>query len=95
MINAQIRQVAIVGTSLIGASAAAQYLASGLDVIATDPAPGAESNLRKCVDEAWEFLAGVGLAPGANRDRLTFTPDLKEAVSQADFVQENVAIPCA
>jgi carnitine 3-dehydrogenase len=90
MVNAQIQKVAIVGTGLIGASWAAQYLASGLDVIATDPAPSAESNLRKCVDQAWELLSTVGLASGASRDRLTFTPDMKEAVSNADFVQENV-----
>jgi len=88
--NMQIQNVAIVGTGLIGGSWAAQYLASGFDVIATDPAPNAEGSLRKCVDEAWDLLTVIGLAPGANRDRLAFTADLKEAVSTADFVQENV-----
>jgi carnitine 3-dehydrogenase len=86
----QIRSVAIVGTGLIGASWAAQFLACGLSVIATDPAPDAETNLRKCVDEAWELLTLTALASGASRDRLTFTTDLKEAVSKADFVQESV-----
>jgi carnitine 3-dehydrogenase len=90
VVNTQIRNVAIVGTGLIGASWAAQYLASGFDVIATDPAPYAEANLRKWVDEAWELLTVIGLASGASRDRLTFTADMKEAVSKADFVQENV-----
>ena len=51
-----IRRVAVVGTGVIGASWAAQYLARGLDVVATDPAPNAEDNLRKYVDEAWEQL---------------------------------------
>lgn len=88
--NMQIRNVAVVGTGLIGASWAAQYLARGFDVIATDPAPNAEANLRKCVDEAWDLLTLVGLAPGASRDRLTFTADLMEAVSKANFVQESV-----
>jgi carnitine 3-dehydrogenase len=88
--NKQIRNVAIVGTGLIGASWAAQYLASGFDVIATDPAPNAQANLRKSVDEAWELLTVVGIASGASRDRLTFTTDMKEAVWKADFVQENV-----
>ena len=88
--NTQTRNIAIVGTGLIGASWAAQYLARGFDVIATDPAPNAEANLRKCVDEAWELLTIIGLAPGASRDRLTFTADLKEAVLKADFVQESV-----
>jgi 3-hydroxyacyl-CoA dehydrogenase len=90
LVNTQIRNVAIVGTGLIGASWAAQYLASGFDVIATDPAPNAEADLRKRVDEAWELLTVIGLAPGASRDRLTFTPDMQEAVSKADFVQEHV-----
>ena len=88
--NSQIRSVVVVGTGLIGASWTAQYLASGFDVIATDPAPNAEANLRKCVEEAWELLTVIGLAQGASRDRLTFTADLKEAVSKADFVQESV-----
>lgn len=90
MTNTQVRNVAIVGTGLIGASWAAQYLASGFDVVATDPAPNAEANLRKYIDEAWELLTIIGLAPGASRDRLTFTADLKEAASKADFVQESV-----
>jgi 3-hydroxyacyl-CoA dehydrogenase len=90
MANTQIRNIAIVGTGLIGASWAAQYLASGFDVIATDPAPNAETNLRKCVDEAWKLLTVIGLASGASRERLTFTPDMKQALSNADFVQESV-----
>lgn len=90
MADPQIRKVAIVGTGLIGAGWAAQYLASGLDVIATDPAPNAEATLRKSVEDAWELLAVTGLASGANRDRLTFTADVNEAVSDVDFVQESV-----
>src|ERR1051325_9641991 len=84
-----IRRIAIVGTGVIGASWAAQYLARGLDVVATDPAPNAEANLRKYVDEAWGILTSIGLSAGASRDRLSFTTNMKEALSQADFVQEN------
>ncbi len=84
-----IRRIAIVGTGVIGASWAAQYLARGFEVIATDPAPNAEANLRKYVDEAWPALTNIGLSPGASRDRLSFTTDMKEALAQADFVQEN------
>jgi 3-hydroxyacyl-CoA dehydrogenase len=84
-----IRRIAIVGTGVIGASWAALYMARGFDVIATDPAPNAEANLRKYVDEAWPALTDIGLSPGASRDRLSFTTNMKEALSQADFVQEN------
>src|SRR5207253_4718368 len=31
----------------------------------------------------------IGLSPDASRERLSFTPNLKEALSHADFVQEN------
>src|SRR6266404_5995467 len=84
-----IHRIAIVGTGVIGASWAAQYLARGFDVIATDPAPNAEANLRQYIDEAWPALTEVGLSPGASRDRLSFTANMKDALSQADFVQEN------
>ncbi len=84
-----IHRVAIVGTGVIGASWAAQYLARGFDVVATDPAPNAETNLRKYVADAWPALTTIGLSPGASRDRLRFTASMKEALSQADFVQEN------
>src|SRR6201991_308920 len=87
--NKPIHRIAIVGTGVIGASWAAQYLARGFDVVATDPAPNAEANLRKYVDEAWPDLTEIGLTPGASRDRLSFTANMKEALSQADFVQEN------
>jgi 3-hydroxyacyl-CoA dehydrogenase len=87
--NGEIQNVAIVGTGVIGASWAAEFLAHGLDVVATDPAPNAEPNLRKYIDAAWPALTAKGLAKNASRDRLTFTLGLKKAVSRADFVQEN------
>jgi carnitine 3-dehydrogenase len=87
--NKPIRQIAIVGTGVIGASWAAQYLARGFDVIATDPAPNAEVNLHNYVDEAWELLTSIGLSPGASRARLSFTTNLKQALANADLVQEN------
>jgi 3-hydroxyacyl-CoA dehydrogenase len=84
-----IRRIAIVGTGLIGSSWAAQYLARGLDVIATNPDSNAESKLRKNIDAAWKELTIIGLSPDATRDRLTFNSNMKEALSNADFVQEN------
>ncbi len=87
--NKPIKRIAIVGTGVIGASWAAQYLARGFDVVATDPAPNADANLRKYVDEAWPLLATIGLSPGANRNRLSFTTSMKDALSKADLVQEN------
>src|SRR6202142_1778201 len=85
----EVKNVAIVGTGVIGASWAAYYLSQGLDVIATDPAPNAEANLRKYVDEAWTLLSSVGLKPVPNPDPLAFTTEMKQALSKADLVQEN------
>src|SRR5690349_884838 len=87
--NKEIRNVAIVGTGVIGASWAALYLARGLNVTATDPAPNAEANLRKYIDAAWKDLTVVGLSPSASRDHLKFTTDIKQALKDADLVQEN------
>jgi carnitine 3-dehydrogenase len=84
-----IRRIAIVGTGVIGASWAAEYLARGFDVVATDPAPKAEANLREYIDEAWKDLTSIGLSKGASRDRLSFSTNMKEALSEADLVQEN------
>ncbi len=84
-----IRQVAIIGTGVIGASWAALFLAKGLKVVATDVAPNAEANLRHFVDAAWPALERLGLSPNASRDNLKFTAALATAVETADFVQEN------
>jgi len=85
----EIRNVAIVGTGVIGASWAALYLARGLNVVATDPAPNAEANLRKFIDAAWKDLTVIGLSANASRDHLQFTTDMKKALADADLVQEN------
>jgi 3-hydroxyacyl-CoA dehydrogenase len=84
-----VRRIAIVGTGTIGAGWATHYLARGFDVVATDPAPGAETALRAYVEAAWDAVTTVGLSHGASPDRLTFTADMREALAGADFVQEN------
>jgi 3-hydroxyacyl-CoA dehydrogenase len=89
MSDKNIRRVVIIGTGVIGASWASLFLAKGLDVIATDIAPDAETSLRRFVKAAWPALERLGLAPGALQSRLTFTPDMPAALRGADFVQEN------
>jgi 3-hydroxyacyl-CoA dehydrogenase len=87
--NKPIRRVAIIGTGVIGASWSALFLAKGLEVIATDIAPDAETSLRRFVKAAWPALERLGLAPGASQSSLTFTHDMPAAVKSADLVQEN------
>lgn len=83
-----VRRVGIVGTGAVGASWAAFYLARGLDVIATDPEPGAEANLRRAIDAAWPALKVLGISPKGSPEHLSFTPNVAAAVSGADFIQE-------
>src|ERR1700681_5018424 len=87
--NKPIRRVAIIGTGVIGASWAALFLAKGLDVVATDVAPGAEAALKHFVAAAWPALQRLGLASGASQSRLSFTAALTDAIKDADLVQEN------
>ena len=79
----------VVGTGVIGAGWAARALSRGLDVVAWDPATGAEDRLRAQIDNAWPALSKLGLSPGADRQRLAFTRDLESLCARADFIQEN------
>jgi carnitine 3-dehydrogenase len=84
-----IRRVAVIGTGVIGASWTALFLAHGLEVVATDVAPGAEAALKHFVAAAWPALQRLGLASGASQSKLTFSAALASAVKDVDLVQEN------
>lgn len=81
--------VAVIGAGVIGASWATLFLAHGLDVVACDPAAGAEDRLRRTVGEQWRTMATIGLAAGASLERLRFVSSPAAAADGADFVQEN------
>jgi carnitine 3-dehydrogenase len=87
--NKPVRRIAIIGTGVIGASWSAFYLARGFNVVATDPAPQAEEKLRRYIDAAWKDLSRLGLAANASPKNLEFTANMKKALTDADFVQEN------
>jgi 3-hydroxyacyl-CoA dehydrogenase len=87
--NRTIERVAIVGTGVIGASWAALFLARGYEVVATDPAEGAEARLSAAIRAAWPALERLGIAAEYSPDRWRFVPDVETAVAEADFVQEN------
>ena len=80
------RDAVISVTSLQAPSDARKEFEKGKAQLEKGKLDDAEASLRKCVDEAWELLTVMGLPSHASRDRLTFTADLKEAVSKADFV---------
>ena len=84
-----VTRIAIVGAGVIGASWATAFLARGMDVVASDPAPGAEEALRKTVDAQWPAMVQIGLSPAASMERLRFVASPEDAVADAGFVQEN------
>jgi carnitine 3-dehydrogenase len=84
-----IKTFAALGTGVIGSGWIARALANGMDVIAWDPAPNAEANLRARITKCWPALEKNGLKPGASPDRLRFVSTVQECVKDADFVQES------
>lgn len=86
----EIRRVAVVGCGTIGAGWAALFLARGLEVVASDPAPGAEDRLRAFVARAWPALRDLGLTTAVEPKGLSFAEDVEAALDGAQFVQENV-----
>jgi carnitine 3-dehydrogenase len=83
-----IKTVGIAGTGLIGAGWAARLLVRGYDVIAYDVAPTAEAKLRSAIEVAWPSMIRLLNTPKVKRGKLSFTTDLKEMASKADFIHE-------
>ncbi len=86
----QIERTAVLGAGVIGASWTALFLAAGREVVVFDPDPDAEASVRAYIDKAWPALEALGLADRAAREGLRFAQSAKEAVADAQFVQENV-----
>ncbi len=85
-----LRRVAVIGTGTIGMSWAATFLSRGLHVAASDPAPEAETRLRRFIDGVWPVLARLApIAATPPHDLLVFCADPESAAAGADFVQEN------
>jgi 3-hydroxyacyl-CoA dehydrogenase len=84
-----IKRIAVIGAGTIGANWAAYFLARGLEVVVSDPAPGARDHVARRIDEAWPALTRLGLAPDAAPDRWRFQADPSAAADGCDFCQEN------
>jgi carnitine 3-dehydrogenase len=84
-----IRRIAVIGAGTIGASWAAWFLSRGLEVVASDPSPGAPELIRRMVEGAWPILQQLGAVPGADPGRWSFEPDPVKAATGCDAVQES------
>lgn len=84
----RIARIAVLGTGTIGASWAAYFLSRGYDVAAWDPSEGWRERLTAFIDNAMPQLREIGgMAERIGRLETTDTPE--QAVTGADFVQEN------
>ena len=79
----------VVGTGVIGTGWTVRALSMGFDVLATDPAPGAEARLRRDIEAAWPAVAELGLASSADPNRLEWLDDSRD-LDDIDVVQESV-----
>ena len=79
----------VVGTGVIGSGWAVRALSRGIDVVAWDPAPGAEDRLQDAISRAWPSVRRLGLYPGAEPDRIRFAAAPEEVCRAADFIQES------
>ncbi len=82
-----IKTVGIAGTGLIGAGWAARLLFRGYNVIAFDVSPTAEAKLKAQIKTAWPSLEAL-LGKPKRKGKLTFTTDLNEMATKADFIHE-------
>ena len=89
MTTRSFRRVAVIGAGTIGASWAAAFLSRGMEVVASDPSPGAPDLLRRTIAQAWPVLQRLGAVEGASPDNWRFEPDPVQAVAGVDFVQES------
>lgn len=84
-----IKTVGVVGTGVIGASWTALFLANGLRVLVSDPAPGAKDRLATYLNTVWPVLERLHLCVGASLSNWTFVGEnLGDACAEVDFIQE-------
>ncbi len=83
-----IKTVAVIGTGVIGASWTVLFLAHGLHVIVSDPAPDAKSKLEAYLSTEWSTLIKIGLSDGASLSNYQFVDNINNYLPNVDFVQE-------
>jgi len=85
-----IKQTAVIGAGVIGASWTALFLAAGKDVNVYDPSSTVKEDVEAFIDSAWPTLLELGLAIEGRKGELVFSDTAGEAVKGCQFIQENV-----
>lgn len=89
----EVKNVAIVGTGVIGAGWAALCLAKGLNVKAYVRSERSRAKFSPIFIDAWNILVARGVATGDANDALglvSFSLSLAGAVADADYIQESI-----
>ena len=81
--------ISIIGTGVIGAGWAARFIASGHHVQAYDPSTRSLKKLKTDVKKALISLSKIGLHKNASIKNLTYHNNIKDALKDTSFVQEN------
>src|ERR1700727_3828531 len=87
---APISHAACIGGGVIGSGWIARFLLAGVDVRVFDPHPEAERIVGEVIANAERAYGLLTKAPLPARGRLSFSPNLADAVSGAEWVQESV-----
>ena len=85
----RIRKAACIGAGVIGSAWAARLAWNGIDVKVLDPHPDAEKRLAEVMANADRALSKLTMAPIGKKGSVAVVRDLKEAVHDADFIQES------
>jgi carnitine 3-dehydrogenase len=81
-------RIALVGGGVIGGGWAGRLVENGLDAVVFDPHPEAERRVREVLDNAERAWARLMLVP-RTRGTVSFAASLREAVHDADVIQES------
>ncbi|KAL1857807.1 hypothetical protein Plec18167_001791 [Paecilomyces lecythidis] len=83
-----IKTVGVIGTGVIGSSWTLFFLARGLKVIVTDPAPGAKERLSTYLENEWSTMQQAGLHDQASLANYQFVDNIFDQLEQIDLIQE-------
>ncbi|MGI9515339.1 MAG: 3-hydroxyacyl-CoA dehydrogenase family protein [Anderseniella sp.] len=86
----EINTTAVLGAGVIGASWTALFAAAGMDVRVHDVSVTVKDDVTAYVARAWPTLVELGLAVDGRAGTISFHDSAAEAVSAAQFIQENV-----
>ena len=84
------KKAAIIGGGVIGGGWLARFLLNGWDIKVFDPDPEAERKVSEVLKNARHALPMLYDQPLPNEGTLKFCTTIKEAVSDADWIQESV-----